>query len=132
LRPTINHSWSKEDKLELNNEDLRVWAAQTRQSGWVIAGSPWALLGALSLREPSYASPLLTTSVGRLILTGMVIFWLLGVFSIRHIGRPTTYKQAQTAGLRMLFPITGCIFPTILGVLLGPTIALAAAAGGHG
>jgi len=64
---------------------VKVLTAQGRLSGWVVGGMPVALLLVMSLVDPAFTRPLLTTPVGWAMLSAAVVLEGLGVFMIRAI-----------------------------------------------
>ena len=64
---------------------VRTLTAQGRMARWVLTGLPVSLIVIISLVNPSYVSPLLHTSGGRLALFIAALMALIGSFAIKKI-----------------------------------------------
>ena len=64
---------------------LRVYTAQGRMSGYVLAVLPIAICSAIFAIDPTYASMLFTEPVGRLMVVAAVIMQIIGYMWIRRI-----------------------------------------------
>jgi tight adherence protein B len=73
-----------QERLEFATE-VGALTAQARFSGWVLAALPFGVLGLLLVASPSYVSPLLNTTDGRLLLGFAGVLLGVGLYTIRSI-----------------------------------------------
>jgi tight adherence protein B len=66
---------------------LRALTAEARASAWVVSLMPLAIGGYLGASQPSYMHSLVGEPMGRSILTGGVVFWLLGLVWFQKLTR---------------------------------------------
>jgi len=68
-------------------EKVRVLTAHGRVRAWVVGGSPLLLLGSLSLLSPDLVRPLFLTSLGRLLLGGVLLLLIVGLWLVHRMAR---------------------------------------------
>jgi tight adherence protein B len=73
-----------QERLQIRAE-VRAFTAQARYSGWVLTALPFVVLGWMFLVSPGYANPLLTTTLGRIMLVFAGLLLFAGLVSIRGI-----------------------------------------------
>lgn len=66
---------------------LKAMTAQNRASAWIVGLSPAALIGLFGFVSPDYVEPLLTTSMGRLVLGLAAVLNTLGLFCVHRMAR---------------------------------------------
>lgn len=72
------------ERVRINGE-VRTLTAQGRISGLIIGALPLALLGVLSVINPSYAGLLFTHSIGIILLIGGIVSQIIGILLIQKI-----------------------------------------------
>jgi tight adherence protein B len=72
------------DRFRLRGQ-LRVYTAQGRLTGWILAALPFGLFLALRILSPSYASILITDPVGRELIYAGLAMMAAGAYVIRRI-----------------------------------------------
>jgi tight adherence protein B len=72
------------ERIRIKGE-IKTLTAQQMLTGFVIGGIPFVLAGLFSVINPDYMSPLITTSLGRMMLVAAGITELFGIFVIRQI-----------------------------------------------
>jgi len=70
-----------------SEERVRALTAQGRVSAWIVALTPFGLIGAMSLLAPDMAAPLFTTGIGRLVLAAASALVMLGLFLAQRMAR---------------------------------------------
>ncbi len=68
-------------------EKVRALTAQGRVSAWIVAMTPFGLIGAMSLLAPDMAAPLFTMVAGRLVLAVSAVLVGLGLFLAQKLAR---------------------------------------------
>jgi tight adherence protein B len=64
---------------------VRIYTAQARATGWVVASLPALLFLVFEFLKPDYEQLLLTDPIGSKVLYVGVFFWLIGAFIIKKI-----------------------------------------------
>lgn len=72
------------DKINIERE-IRTLTAQKRLEGNIITAMPLLIISFFTLFSPDYLSPLYTTALGRLIMTGALAGIVFAHWMIRHI-----------------------------------------------
>jgi tight adherence protein B len=64
---------------------VRALTSMGRMSVWVLVGLPFLIAGAMSLINPEFLTPLLTTDIGHLLLIGAAVSMTIGWYLCRRI-----------------------------------------------
>jgi tight adherence protein B len=72
------------DRFRIRGQ-LRVYTAQGRLTGWILAGLPFFMFFALSMISPDYTKLLLTDPLGQKMIYAGLILMALGAYFIRRI-----------------------------------------------
>ena len=64
---------------------IKIYTAQARVSGWVVALMPFLMYALLNLLNPGYENALFNDPIGRIIFYFGAILWIIGIFLIKRI-----------------------------------------------
>ena len=64
---------------------VRIYTAQARVSGWIVAVIPFLMYGLISFMNPQYEKLLFDDSIGRTIFYFGAVMWIIGIFLIKRI-----------------------------------------------
>jgi len=64
---------------------VRIYTAQARVSGWIVAVIPFLMYGLISFMNPQYEKLLFDDSIGRTIFYFGAVMWIIGIFLIKSI-----------------------------------------------
>ena len=64
---------------------VRIYTAQARVSGWIVAVMPFLMYGLLNFINPQYEKLLFDDSIGRTIFYFGAVMWIIGIFLIKRI-----------------------------------------------
>ena len=64
---------------------VRIYTAQARVSGWIVAVIPFLMYGLISFMNPQYEKLLFDDSIGRTVFYFGAVMWIIGIFLIKRI-----------------------------------------------
>jgi tight adherence protein B len=79
---TVSHTMRERDRIR---GEIRTLTSQQRMSGYVIGGVPIGLFGLFMMINPEYTGRLITEPLGRMMLVGGGVLWMMGFLVIRKI-----------------------------------------------
>lgn len=72
------------ERIKMKRE-VKTLTAQGRLSGWILAGLPFFIAGALSVVNPGYLKPLFEQPMGQMLIVVGIISEIIGIVIIRKI-----------------------------------------------
>ena len=64
---------------------IKIYTAQARVSGWIVALMPFLMYALLNLLNPGYENALFSDPIGRIIFYFGAVLWMIGIFLVKRI-----------------------------------------------